>query len=89
MTIGRRSVPPAPDDPPLDVPTERNPAPSSIIPIIVTHDLERLARFYAGVAGATETSRTPDGGPTFHLALRVGDSELGIVSNGSTATRST
>ncbi len=57
--------------------------PSSVTPMIVTHDLERLAHFYTGVAGATETSRTPDEGPTFYLVLRVGDSELGIVSDGS------
>ena len=57
--------------------------PSSVTPMIVTHDLERLARFYTGVAGALETSRPPDDGPTFHLGLRIGDSELGIVSDGS------
>ena len=57
--------------------------PSSVTPMIVTHDLERLARFYTGVAGATETSRTPDDGPTFYLGLRIGDSELGIVGDGS------
>ena len=59
--------------------------PSSVSPIIVTHDLERLTRFYTGVAGATETRRTPDVGPTFYLGLRIGDSELGIVSDGSVA----
>jgi predicted enzyme related to lactoylglutathione lyase len=69
--------------PPVDVPTERNPVPSSVSPIIVTHDLERLARFYTGVAGATQTRRTPDVGPAFYLGLRIGDSELGIVSDGS------
>ncbi len=57
--------------------------PSSVTPMIVTHDLERLARFYTGVAGATEISRTPDDGPTFYLGLQVGDSELGIVADGS------
>jgi predicted enzyme related to lactoylglutathione lyase len=66
-------------------PTERNPVPGSISPIIVTHHLERLARFYTGVVGATETRRTPDVGPTFYLGLRIGDSELGIVSDGSVA----
>jgi predicted enzyme related to lactoylglutathione lyase len=66
-------------------PDERKPVPSSVSPIIVTHDLERLARFYTGVASATETRRTPDVGPTFYLGLRIGDSELGIVSDGSVA----
>jgi predicted enzyme related to lactoylglutathione lyase len=66
-------------------PDERKPVPSSVSPIIVTHDLERMARFYTGVVGATETRRTPDVGPTFYLGLRIGDSELGIVSDGSVA----
>ena len=57
--------------------------PSSVTPMIVTHDLERLARFYTGIAGATEDSRTPEEGPTFYLGLRIGDSELGIVADGS------
>lgn len=57
--------------------------PSSVIPVIVTHDLERLARFYTGLTGATETSRTPADGPTFYLGLRIGDSEVGIVADGS------
>ena len=57
--------------------------PSSVIPMIVTHDLERLARFYTGLTGATETSRTPDEGSTFYLALQLGDSELGIVADES------
>ena len=59
--------------------------PSSVTPMIITHDLERLARFYTGLTGATEDSRTPAEGPTFYLGLRIGDSELGIVSDGSVA----
>ncbi len=57
--------------------------PSSVTPMIVTHDLERLAHFNVGVAGATETGRTPDEGSTFYLGLRVGESELGIICDGS------
>ncbi len=74
---------PAPGGPPVTVPTERNSVSSTVTPMIITHDLERLARFYAGVAGATEASRTPDDGPTFYLGLRIGDSELGIVADDS------
>ena len=74
---------PVPEGPPVTVPTERNSVSSNVTPVIITHDLERLARFYAGVAGATETSRTPDDGPTFYLGLRIGDSELGIVADDS------
>ena len=57
--------------------------PSSVTPMIVTHDLERLARFYTDLTGATQTTRVPDEGPTFYLGLQVGDSELGIVSDGA------
>ena len=57
--------------------------PSSVTPMIVTHDLERLARFYAGLTGATETTRVPDDGPTFYLGMQVGESELGIVADAS------
>lgn len=68
----------------VDVPSERREAvPSSVTPVIVTHDLERPALLYTGMVGAMEPSRTPDDGPTFHLGLRVGDSELGLVADGS------
>ena len=60
--------------------------PSSVTPMIVTPDLDRLARFYTGLTGATETSRVPDEGPTFYLGLRIGDSELGIVADESVAS---
>ena len=55
----------------------------TIRPIIVTPDVDRLCGFYAGLLGATETMRYPDDGPTFYVGLRVGDSELGLASNGS------
>ena len=57
--------------------------PASVTPMIVTHDLERLARFYTGLIGATETTRVPDEGPTFYLGLQIGNFELGIVADGS------
>jgi predicted enzyme related to lactoylglutathione lyase len=60
--------------------------PSSVTPMIVTHDLERLAVFYTGLTGATESSRVPDDGPTFYLGLRIGASELGIVADESVAS---
>ena len=59
--------------------------PSSVTPIIVTHDLERLARFYTGLTGAEESTRVPEDGPVFYLGLRMGDGELGIVSDASVA----
>jgi predicted enzyme related to lactoylglutathione lyase len=59
--------------------------PSTIQPIIVTADLERTLAFYAGLLGATETERTPPEGPVFYLGLRIGDSDLGLVSDNSVA----
>lgn len=68
----------------VDVPVrEGRPVPSSVTPVIVTHDLERPAHFYTGMVGAMEPSRTPDDGADVHLGLRVGDSELGLVADGS------
>ncbi len=56
--------------------------PSTIRPIIVTHDIDRLLAFYAGLLDATETMRYPDEGPTFYVGLQVGTSELGLSSSG-------
>ena len=57
--------------------------PSSVTPMVVTHDLERLARSHTGVSGAAETSRVPGEGPTSYLGLQLGDSEVGVVADGS------
>jgi predicted enzyme related to lactoylglutathione lyase len=59
--------------------------PSTVQPIVVTADLERLRRFYADLLGATETQRVPEDGPLFYLGLRLGDSDLGLVSDDSAA----
>ena len=56
--------------------------PSTILPIIATPDLERLLVFYSSLLGAVETERVPDGGPTFYVGLRVGDSDVGLVADG-------
>ena len=55
--------------------------PSTIQPIIVTANLERTLAFYTGLLGATETERVPPEGPVFYLGLRIGDSDLGLVSD--------
>ena len=55
--------------------------PSTLQPIIITPDVERLLRFYTAVAAAVVTDRTPPEGPVFYLGLRVGDSDLGLVSD--------
>ncbi|MGK5171735.1 VOC family protein [Geodermatophilus sp. CPCC 205761] len=57
--------------------------PPSVVPMVVTHDLDRLARFYRELTGAQESSRIPEEGPTFYLGLRIGGSELGIVADAS------
>ena len=55
--------------------------PPSIQPLVVTRDLDRLLGFYAGLLGAVEATRYPPEGPTFFVVLRIGDSNLGLVSD--------
>ena len=55
--------------------------PSTVQPVLVTRDVERLVRCYSDVAGAVPTDRVPDDGPVFYQGLRIGDSELGIVAD--------
>jgi predicted enzyme related to lactoylglutathione lyase len=55
--------------------------PSSVQPILVTRDLERLAGFYRSLFGAAETDSIPAEGPVFFLGLRIGDSDLGLVQD--------
>ncbi len=55
--------------------------PSAVQPVLVTRDLDRLVRFYAGVAGAVVTDRVPDDGPVFYQGLRIADPDLGIVAD--------
>jgi predicted enzyme related to lactoylglutathione lyase len=57
--------------------------PSTIRPIIVTADLDRLLGFYTGLLGATEVMRFPEDGPAFYVGLQVGDSELGLSTDAS------
>jgi uncharacterized glyoxalase superfamily protein PhnB len=57
--------------------------PSTIRPIIVTADLDRLLAFYTELLGARELMRFPDDGPVFYVGLAVGDSELGLSSDAS------
>ena len=54
---------------------------STVTPILVTRDVDRLHAFYAGLVDATEVLRFPDEGPAFYLGLRIGDSDLGISSD--------
>ena len=54
--------------------------PSTVQPVVVTADLARLLAVYVGLLGATETQRVPPEGPLFYLSLRIGNSDLGLVS---------
>jgi len=62
--------------------------PSTIRPVLVTPDLQRLHAFYTGLLGATENFRYPPEGPTFYVGLQLADSELGISSDSAVPTGS-
>ncbi|WP_329391712.1 VOC family protein [Streptomyces sp. NBC_01716] len=53
----------------------------TIQPMVISPAIGRLLAFYQGLLGAVETSRTPDEGAPFFINLRVGDSDLGLVSD--------
>ena len=55
--------------------------PSTVQPTIVTAQLERMLVFYSGLLGAAETQRFPPEGPVFFVGLRIGDSDLALVSD--------
>ena len=55
--------------------------PSTVRPIIVTPDIDRLRTFYVSLLGAVEVMRFPDDGPTFYIGLELGNSELGLSSD--------
>jgi predicted enzyme related to lactoylglutathione lyase len=61
---------------------------STVQPTIVTAHLERMLEFYSGLLGANETQRVPEEGPVFFVGLRIGNSELGLVSDSSVADAS-
>jgi predicted enzyme related to lactoylglutathione lyase len=54
---------------------------STVTPILLTRDVERLRTFYETLFGAKEVVRFPEDGPTFYLGLRFGDSDVGISAN--------
>jgi predicted enzyme related to lactoylglutathione lyase len=58
---------------------------STVEPTIVTAHLERMLEFYSGLLGANETRRVPEEGPVFYLGLRIGNSDIGMVSESSAA----
>ena len=44
-----------------------------------------MLEFYSGLLGANETRRVPEEGPVFFVGLRIGNSDLGMVSDSSAA----
>ncbi|MDY7230255.1 VOC family protein [Hyalangium rubrum] len=56
-----------------------------MFPMLSTESLERAVGFYKELLGGVETYRFPDSGPPAFIALRLGESELGIGAIGSAA----
>ncbi|MCG7527567.1 VOC family protein [Streptomyces sp. OfavH-34-F] len=53
---------------------------STIQPVILTADPDTLLAFYTRLFGAEEIFRIPEKGPTFYRGLRIGDTDLGLVT---------
>ena len=58
---------------------------STVEPTIVTAHLERMLEFYSGLLGANERQRVPEEGPVFYVGLRIGNSDIGLVSDAAAA----
>ena len=56
--------------------------PATVQPVIVTPSMPLLLAFYKALLGAVEISRVPEEGPAFYVGLRIGNAELGIVTDG-------
>lgn len=54
--------------------------------VIMTPDVDRLARFFAEVCHARTVERTPPTGPVFHVALAIGDDLLDLVADDAVET---
>jgi len=59
--------------------------PSTVQAIIVTLNLDRMLDFYRSFLGGEETQRYPEDGPVFFVGLRIGDSDLSLVSDDKAA----
>ena len=58
---------------------------NTIQPMIVTAHLACMVAFYSGLLNANETQRVPEEGPVFFLGLRIGNSDVGLVSDAAAA----
>jgi len=52
-----------------------------IFPIITTPDLPRALRFYRDMLGAEPEYQFPEEGDPVYVALRIGDSEVGVTQD--------
>ncbi|MFE2299323.1 VOC family protein [Streptomyces sp. NPDC059445] len=59
---------------------------STIQPVIITADQDVLVAFYTKLFGAEQIFRVPEEGPAFYLGLRIGDTDLGLVTKESPET---
>ncbi|MGW5733425.1 MULTISPECIES: VOC family protein [Streptomyces] len=53
---------------------------STIQPVILTADQDVLLGFYTKLFGAEEVFRVPEEGAAFYRGLRIGDTDLGLVT---------
>lgn len=54
-----------------------------MFPMLSTESLERAIGFYGALLGGVETFRFPDAGPAAFVALRLGESEIGLGALGA------
>ncbi|WP_433927147.1 VOC family protein [Sorangium cellulosum] len=54
-----------------------------LFPMLSTESLERAIEFYGTLLGGVETFRFPDSGPAAFVALRLGESEIGLGALGA------
>ncbi|MEU5398153.1 VOC family protein [Streptomyces sp. NPDC005963] len=59
---------------------------STIQPVIITAEQDVLIAFYTKLFGAEEISRVPAEGPVFYVGLRIGDTDLGLVTRTDAGT---
>jgi predicted enzyme related to lactoylglutathione lyase len=55
--------------------------PSTVQPILMTPQLDRLLAFYRDVFDAKDATRMPPEGPAFYLGLVIGDTDVGLVAD--------
>ncbi|MFE9857455.1 VOC family protein [Streptomyces sp. NPDC005780] len=59
---------------------------STIQPVILTADQDVLLGFYTKLFGAVEIFRVPEKGAAFYRGLRIGDTDLGLVTKADPGT---